>query len=119
MGDRGNIVIRYGPNQHIFFYTHWRGSGMGADVHRALAKRDRWDDDAYLARMIFDELGGVNGKGKDGIGIALEPCDNEHDFLIVDVPGRRVIRAKGESLTAENESWTFEEFVTNAPIGDW
>lgn len=119
MGDRGNIVIRYenNPAKQICFYTHSYGSYLGSVVRRALSRRQRWDDWAYLARIIFCEM--VKGReGEEiGFGISLDVCDNEHDLLIVDVDAKKIIRESEDG--GVKESWTFEQFVSAKPIDPW
>ena len=52
MGNRGNIKI-----DDVYLYTHWKGSMTEQIVTAALRRsRDRWDDSAYLTRIIFCEL---------------------------------------------------------------
>lgn len=110
MGDRGNIVMRFGGKTDIYLYTHWSGSEIGATAQRALTKQWRWDDDAYLARIVFDELTtGQHGK-ETGFGIAPYPCDNEHDYLCIDVEAQKVRRLDAGNKN-EKQSWSFEEFV--------
>lgn len=110
MGDRGNIVMRFheesGNNDtkttDIYFYTHWRGSSLLKIVQSALRRGWRWDDDAYLARIIFNDLQG-DDRGETGFGIAPFECDNEHPLVVVDTFKKRVER--------DGESWPFEVFV--------
>lgn len=94
MGDRGNIVIDYGKGKKIYFYTHWKGSDIRAILYRALARKQRWDDPAYLARIIFSELIRGDEGGETGYGIAPYEIDNEHPLLIVDTVNRRVKEGK-------------------------
>ncbi len=129
MGDRGNIVCRFStgnPKSDVYFYTHWRGSSIGSVVRDALAKKARWDDPAYLARMIFDGLTGCDG-GETGFGISLSAHDNEHNIVVVDMERQRVYCVDKayadsqipENLTENEGGWTFDEYVTKhdeAPI---
>lgn len=122
MGDRGNIVLQY-PNEPalIYLYTHWAGSTIGAVVHRALSKRERWDDPAYLARIIFDELTNCV-RTTTSFGIAPYPCDNEHDYLFIDFEKQTVARCPpicGNEPGEPIESWSFQAFIDNPIIADW
>lgn len=57
MGNRGNIKVQYQEGQPIYFYTHWSGSTINSIVRKALKRgQDRWEDESYLARIIFSEL---------------------------------------------------------------
>jgi hypothetical protein len=89
MGDRGNIFIKYDEYNGIYFYTHWRGSEIRNVVKAALSKRERWDDDSYLARIIFDELTGLDG-GSTGYGISPYLQDYNHPTVIVDIDNQCV-----------------------------
>lgn len=119
MGDRGNLVMRFtepvkelGQDEKrtdVYFYTHWRGSELPNILQRALARRQRWDDEAYLSRIIFNTLTEGYEKEETGFGIAPYMCDNEHDLLIVDHEDQMVIRQTEEGK--ERRRWTFEEFV--------
>lgn len=89
MGDRANIVVRDrylldgGPSEAIFLYSHWGGYELPEVLRKALAKRWRWDDGAYLARIIFDEMIGDEQGGETGYGISTRICDNEYDLLVL------------------------------------
>lgn len=51
MVDRGQVKI-----SGVYLYTHWDATELIENVQRALAKRWRWHDHEYLARIIFDEM---------------------------------------------------------------
>ena len=51
MGDRGTVEIH-----GVYLYTHWGASDLIDVVREALAKKWRWDDESYLARIIFDTM---------------------------------------------------------------
>lgn len=84
MGDRGNIEIAQpstkpeGGETSIFLYTHWGGSELCQNLASALEKgRGRWEDPAYMTRIIFNELQG-DDRGTTGFGISIEEIDPEH-----------------------------------------
>lgn len=114
MGDRANIAIEYENGQRIYFYGHWSGADYAQALRRALAKRWRWEDSAYLARIIWDEFCAAENHGQQtGFGIHPEICDNEHPILVVDVKHQRVIREQHHDLAAA--SWSFDEYVDLPP----
>jgi hypothetical protein len=120
MGDRGNLVMRYTEQDKpvdIYFYTHWRGSELPAILQRALARRQRWTDPAYLSRIIFNTLTEGNEQEETGFGIAPYLCDNEHDLLIVDHEEQAVIRQTEDGT--ERQRWTFEQFVNLDANGEF
>ena len=111
MGDRGNIVMDYGENQQIFFYTHWHGSDIQSILQASLMRAkqgDRLDDAPYLSRIIFCDL--CQGEERDltGFGITPYACDTEHPYLIVDLPNQRVRR--------DGSVWTFEEYIRRTDL---
>lgn len=116
MGDRGNIVVvqhadGQKPTGELFLYTHWGGAALPLFVQATLQRRQRWDDEIYLARMLFcaliqepDEL-----KEETGLGLSCYLGDNEYPLLKVDCRQQTVTLADTEAPT--QQSWTFEEFV--------
>jgi hypothetical protein len=110
MGDRGNIKVYDERGSAVYLYTHWRGSEIYRVAKTVLALRERWDDVAYLTRMLFCEL--VRGEefGSTGFGISTFLCDNEHTII--------GIRPSAKEVSFENEDGTlkgkmsFEDFVS-------
>jgi hypothetical protein len=92
MGMRRNIALDYGAAQgKIYLYTHWGAEGLENVLAKALDRaRDRWGDDAYLARIIFTDM--TDGVGQDltGFGIAPFECDPEFATLTVDLVAKTV-----------------------------
>ena len=121
MGDRGNIVMRYNSKSRktdIYFYTHNSGSEIGAIARRALAKRLRWDDDAYLGRIVFGELTRDAYSEETGFGVGPMPCDNSHDYLVIDCDNQKVLRCAHDVTSNKMgkilKQWSFDEFVDPA-----
>lgn len=107
MGDRANIAIEFEDHQKtpVYFYTHWNGTELPVTLQNALIRgRDRWDDEAYLARIIFSEM--IQGAvlSETGFGISLNIQDNEHPIITVDM--------KLQSVRFNNYEWTFEQYVS-------
>ena len=113
MGDRANCIVHQNSYQDtgpVWLYTHWGGYGLLVTVQAALAKKWRWDDDAYLARIIFDQMTkGSHGK-ETGYGISTAPCDNEHDYVVVD-PKAQEVRLEDPDTRKPKLSWSFKEFI--------
>lgn len=67
MGCRGQILIE---DTGVFLYTHWGANRMVDDLKKALSLHKRWDDDEYLARIIFCQLvkDDIDGTISYGIG---------------------------------------------------
>lgn len=115
MGDRGNIVIGTPDNPGIFLYTHWTGTEIPATLQAALKRgRGRWDDDSYLARIVFCEMvGAENFADTTGFGISTNLCDNEHPLLFVDCAAQRVHIGEAPDRTrgVTARSWSFAEYI--------
>lgn len=85
MGDRGNIVIQEKPGKRVYLYTHWTGSGITETAKKALKRKERWNDPAYLARIVFDTLTEDAVSKETGFGISTGLCDNEYPILVIGV----------------------------------
>lgn len=93
MGDRRNVELRYGNNHgSIYLYTHWQGTQLPFIVAEALnssAGRRRWEDEAYLARIIFSRM--TEGADPEtGFGIAPYLQDENWPSIIVDLKNQTV-----------------------------
>jgi hypothetical protein len=114
MGNRGNIVVR-GSGSQVFLYTHWQGYEVPGLARIALAKRQRWDDPQYLARIIFDTMTHGRHGEETGFGITSVICDNGYPLLIVDCDKQQVfLEGDGEAYHApgaEAKSLSFEQFA--------
>lgn len=117
MGDRGNIVIKQNAKdkqgEYIYFYAHWSGSELPSILQSALARgKERWDDEQYLARVIFCEMIKDNVLDTDSFGISTYMGDNEHDFLVVDVRAQTVGRVReGDPGAAPKKKWSFDDYL--------
>lgn len=123
MGDRANCIIQYEgkKSKRVWFYTHWSGSDLPGIVKTALARKERWDDDSYLARIIFSEMIKGQEDSELGFGISLRQQDNEHPYLVVDIKAQRVFfEDEPKSIYARTKErakkgWTFEEYIKDGP----
>lgn len=131
MGDRGNIVLKYGSLEphgksvKIFLYTHWFGTYIGRITRDALRRsKGRWGSEPYLARYIAEELTKAVSDPYGGMGISPVLLDNEHDLLVVDLEGQLILQVDDENPdTKPVQKWTFEQFAALADdervITDW
>ncbi len=103
MGDRGNIKIVYSQGEPVYFYTHWRGSEIQDIVKTALARRERWDDDLYLARIIFSEMIKGNESAETGFGIGPFECEEGSPLLTVNT--------EKQTVTFKGKTVSFERFI--------
>jgi hypothetical protein len=115
MGMRRNIKLVYKElipvfnnfgshkRSEIYFYTHWGAEGLEDTLRAALIRgKERWDDESYLARIIFSEMVREDVDGTTGYGIAPYERDDEFPTITVDMLKKSV------------DGVPFETFITNA-----
>jgi hypothetical protein len=128
MGDRGNIVIvqhafnketKKSERRDIFLYSHNIGYKLPRMLQEVLARKSRWDDSSYLARMIFCRMVKGNVSGEIGYGISTYPTDNQCPYLIVDCKTQTVSASLEEKYPETFKSVSFQEFVdlTSEQVG--
>lgn len=120
MGDRANVHIRPSrpDSKGIYLYTHWGGYDLPNRVANALdspAGRNRWDDTAYLTRIIFDNMTGGE-VGETGFGISDDICDNEHPIINIDGENQKGWFSDQSGGNA-TEPLGFEAFITELRKG--
>ncbi len=99
MGDRANVLIKYG-NERVCFFTHWNGSELPEVVRRALARgTSRWDDFQYLTRIIFCEMIKDDVMGLLGYGISQKPHDGEERIVTIDLNAGTVNVTGGDPVS--------------------
>jgi len=104
MGDRANIEFKEVNGGKLFFYTHWRGfEYMKSALKNALERNERWDDDQYLARIIFCEVIKDAHDETTGFGLSTTLCDNNNSIIEVDV--------KSQTVKIEEDIYSFQEFI--------
>jgi hypothetical protein len=112
MGDRGNIRIDYGQSdKHVYFYSHWRGNSLFKLLKESLSRgRNRWHDEAYLARIIFCDMMEHEERELTGFGIAPYMGDNEYDLFAVNSKLGMIYQLSKNDETTVNE-WAFDDFI--------
>jgi hypothetical protein len=86
MGDRANVYIHEGDEPGVYLYTHWTGTELPDTVRASLDSprgRSRYNDAAYLARIIFEDMISDDLGSETGYGISPYPPDG--DDRIVDI----------------------------------
>lgn len=132
MGDRANIVMNQNSKaaekagekpQRIFFYTHGDGFELPIVLQRALltAKGDpsgypssRWNDEAYLGRIIFCEMTSNSHSETTGYGISTQQGDGGYSLLVVDSNKQTVHleRDQSDDRVITHGPWSFEDYVS-------
>jgi len=105
MGDRANVFVKQ-EQSGVYLYTHWSGTELPATLQAALNSpqgRGRWNDAAYLTRIIFCQMVKGDEDGGTGYGISVFTPDGEDRVLEVD-PDLRRVDVRGRT------GWTFDEF---------
>lgn len=121
MGDRANVVVRqYGERPPVVLYSHWGGTELAETVQEALKKRWRWDDHAYLTRIVFEQMIGSQRDTETGFGISTDFPDNEHKVIVLDPNEERIgFTPRGmfniEQLPEPRHWWSFKEFIELDP----
>jgi hypothetical protein len=97
MGDRANILFKEVDGGEIYFYTHWGGYDLPDTLAEALDRgKDRWNDEAYLARIIFCQMTEDSVSGTTGFGISTWPAgDAQYPPIVVDVSSQTVTDRAG------------------------
>lgn len=96
--------MKYSDSRKIYLYSHWKGGEEDEgqlidDLRRALRRKQRWNDESYLARIIISEVIKDDIEGETGYGIA--PYVGEEEFKTIEVDF--------EKQTVDGMS--FEEFI--------
>jgi hypothetical protein len=112
MGDRAQVFIHNGGHAApVALYTHSAGGTLASTVARALARKQRWNDPEYLARIIFCEMvrGDEAGDVDFGIGTA-QHFDLQHDPIHVH-SGGGIMDPTEPHVFYNGERFSFERFI--------
>jgi hypothetical protein len=115
MGDRGNICVRQRsyPGElpaHVWLYAHSGGRDLPVTLRTALRRKQRWDDETYLARIIFCMMLG-SASDLSGFGISTRMTDNQCPILLVDCRKKTVSVCEPDALLSPSRTVTFDEYV--------
>ena len=114
MGDRGQVLVK---DIGVYLYTHWGASGLIDVVREAIARRERWDDPEYLARIVFCAMVAGQEKELTGFGIGTHLHDDVWRLVELDCDEEkiRVFQIGYDDSSRELElEQTFKEFVQDA-----
>ena len=92
----------------MYLYTHWGASELPETVRKALAKKWRWGDPSYLARIIFDEMTKGSHGEETGFGISTSPAGDAWRLVEVDCRNKTVSIVDNEEETSK---MSFDEFI--------
>lgn len=92
------------PRASIYFYTHWGAEGLEEVLAGALKRgKSRWNDESYLARIIFTDMTADAGDDITGYGIAPYCMDDQYPTLVVDMKAQTVNDIAYEDFIAHPE----------------
>lgn len=114
MGDRANIrLVLEEDKPPLNLYTHWGGYRWHLRLVDALTfAEDRWDDPAYLARILISKLY-EDHSGTTGGGISFYPIMGDgYPLYVVDIPEQKVSEVNEYHPEDVAQTWTFQEFIT-------
>ena len=119
MGTRSQVFIK---EEGVYLYQHWDGYELPDIVRNALAKKWRWADPEYLARIIFCEMVKDHLEEETGYGIGSRIHFDIEYLVTVDTEKQEITIQHGFGdkieLTKPLFLGTFKEFVEN-PKTDW
>jgi hypothetical protein len=113
MGCRGTIEVwndADAPKSEetpVVLYTHWGAKEMEDDLKDVLSRKKRWNDPAYLSRMIFNRMTRNDADGETGYGILTGNVHDAEREIVVDCNSQEVI-VKGWD---KNNVYTFDDFI--------
>jgi hypothetical protein len=108
MGDRGQVFVK---DAGVYLYTHWNASNLIETVRQALAKKWRWDDPEYLARIIFCEM--VRGSETDETGYGIGTQEHGDIWLLITVDTETQTDTIKDDEDPTNK-YSFSEFTDKA-----
>ena len=122
MGCRGTIEVwengdaPKSEERPVVLYTHWGAKEMEDDLRDVLSRKQRWNDPAYLSRMIFSRMIRNDIDGELNYGILTDNVGDAEIEIIIDCNRQEVI-VKGWD---ENDTYTFDEFIDPDELNkDW
>lgn len=123
MGTRSQVHF---INSGVYLYQHWDGNLLASRVQRGLSLNERWDDEEYLTRIIFDSMKSeieaylkkeYGEKPYTGFGIGTTRHWDIEYLVEIDVEKQtvKVLSGFGDDMTPD---WigTFEQFVKKGDV---
>ena len=91
MGARTNIQLKYSDGNSVYIYSHWGGEGGARErLKAAIDRKDRWDDEMYMAAIILREM--LRDSLDSGTGWGVQPYPGEESYVttVVDLDAKTV-----------------------------
>lgn len=105
MSTRGQVHFK---NSGVYLYQHMDGYNLPIEIANALLLKERWDDEEYLTRIVFDTMTDQSNAQTTGYGIGTEEHGDIEYLVVLDVAHQTV-----EVKYSHNETWTgsFSDFI--------
>lgn len=115
MGSRAQVKVLDGDDA-VYLYTHWGSQEVELTMRDAMAKKWRWDDPEYLARVIFDTMTKDCHNEETGYGIGA--CQHvDLDVLVVVDVGKQEVSFEPQFRGGSGRTYTFEEIAVGEHMG--
>lgn len=88
---------------NVYLYSHYKGLDLPGILQCSLSRKCRWNDESYLARIIFSEMIKYDINAESGYGIS--SWEPECDFPII------IVNCKTQSVVICENSWGFDEYI--------
>lgn len=88
----------------VFLYTHWAGAELKQMLQAALRRRQRWDDNEYLARIIFCKMVEGSEASETGFGIGTFKHTDLQQAVYV-------VNPNDQTIQHGQHNWSFEDFI--------
>ncbi len=104
MGDRAQVFIEA---EGVYLYTHWGADYLVEAVRNALKRKERWDDQEYLARIVFCEM--VRGYESETTGFGIGTSEHGDIWRLITLTKDNQVKVKDHNhITFEG---TYEKFI--------
>lgn len=126
MGDRANLTLKYRNGGEVNVYVHWHGSALPIILAKALARKERWDDESYLARIIISEIAKAVGVD-DSTGMGIMPTNDFGEGGPVVNLAKQTVTLREHWGGDDSPQWfnvvsdgeyTFSEYIALHPMQD-
>ena len=107
MGNRAVVIVTDRDGDKICLYAHWGGTVLIDQVQTALRKYPgRWNDFAYINRIIFSEMIKNDIDSELGFGISCNDIDFDANQIIQ-------IDLHQQTVTINHKNMSIKEFCDN------
>ena len=103
----------YMVNSGVYLYQHMDGYDLPNIVQSALKRKERWDDEEYLSRIIFSEMIENYIQGPTGYGIGTSQHVDIEWLVEVNAEDQEIKVRHGYGSLEVVWSGSFSEFITS------